>query len=280
MAKRPYDIVIFGATGYTGEHVARSVQRMVDDGSWPNVRWAVAGRSQSKLSTVVRKHGLKPSGVVIADTGDPSSLRAMAASTTILLNATGPYRFFGEPVVEACIAEGAHYTDLCGEPEFIDRMQLHYGERAAAAGVIIVHGCAFDSVPADIGTIFTALQFPPPACCAQAMMYHTFHVGAGASGAMGHATTFYAAVHGFAGIDATRAQRKQLAEKLEREAPGSSKGPAPLGPKLRVPRGPVWVEQLQKYSFLFPGADAAIVRTSQRHLAMLAVDAAPSAPYL
>ena len=88
-----YDVLIFGATGYTGDHVARSLQKMSCDGTWPGVRWAIAGRSRSKLETLVDKNGLTPTGIVIADTSDPKSLLAMAATTRILLNATGPYRF-------------------------------------------------------------------------------------------------------------------------------------------------------------------------------------------
>eukprot|EP00966_Prymnesium_polylepis_P219825 5085182-Prymnesium_polylepis.1 len=234
---RTYDIVIFGATGYTGEHVARSVQRMVGDGSWASVRWAIAGRSKAKLDALVSANGLNPTGIVVADTSDAASLLAMAASTRVILNATGPYRFFGEPVVEACINAGTDYTDLCGEPEFIDRMLLKHGDRAAAQGVLVVHACAFDSVPADIGTIFTAMQFAPPALCAHASMFHTFDVNAGRcqapSGASAHATTFYAAVHGIGGVAATRAQRKELMAKLEAQEAGSSKGPKPLGPRLK-----------------------------------------------
>ena len=265
---REYDICIFGATGYTGEHVARSVQRMARDGTWAGVKWAIAGRSRAKLDALIAKNGLEPTGVVIADTSDPASLLAMAASTRVMLNATGPYRFYGEPVVVACISAGTDYTDLCGEPEFIDRMILKHGESASEKGVVVVHGCAFDSVPADIGTLFTAMQFAPPALCAQASMYHTFSVasGPGVSGAAAHATTFYAAVHGFGGAAATRAQRKELLAKLEAVRPGSSKGPPPIGPKLKVPAGPTWHAGLKKYAFLFPGADAAIVRTSQRTL--------------
>ncbi len=72
----------------------------------------------------------------------------------------------------ACVASVCDYVDLCGEPEFIDRTELKYGAAACAAGVLIVHACAFDSVPADIGTLFTAMQFEPPALCAHADMYH------------------------------------------------------------------------------------------------------------
>ena len=209
MAQRDFDVIIFGATGYTGEHISRELHALASKGgAWQGVVWAIGGRSQPKLSAMAAKHGLAPAGVVIADTSNAASLRSMTARAKVVMNATGPYRFYGEAVVEACIATKTDYVDLCGEPEFIDRCLLKHADAAEAAGVLIVHACAFDSVPADIGCLYTALQYPPPALCAHADMYHTFDVAADAKGAAAHATTFYAAVHGFGGVGATRAQRK------------------------------------------------------------------------
>ena len=277
--RRDFDVIIFGATGYTGDHVARYLSLAASNGEWPNLRWAMAGRNKAKLEALASRWSLEPTGIVVADVVEPGSLRDMAARCSVVMNATGPYRFYGENVVVACIAAKADYVDLCGEPEFIDRCLLKHADAAKAAGVLIVHSCAFDSVPADIGCLFTALQFPPPALCAHADMYHTFGVGEGAKGAAGHATTFYAAVHGFGGADATRKQRKQLLAKLEAERPGSSAGATPLGPMLRVAPGPAYKKALRAYTFLFPGSDVAVVRTSQRTLANLKRDQpAPAAP--
>ena len=194
---RDFDVIVFGATGYTGEHISRELHALASKGgAWQGVAWAIGGRSQLKLSAMASKHGLTPAGVVIADTADAASLRSMTARAKVVMNATGPYRFYGEAVVEACIATKTDYVDLCGEPEFIDRMQLKFGVPAVLAGVLVVHACAFDSVPADVGCLFTALQFAPPARCAHAMMYHTADWPAGVKGAAGHATTYFAAVHG------------------------------------------------------------------------------------
>ena len=260
-----YDLVVFGATGYTGERVAASIDALAKAGTW-RLKWAVGGRSRAKLDALCAKRGLAPTGVVVADTDDAASLKAMAASSRVVMNCTGPYRFYGEPVVAACVAAGADYVDLCGEPEFIDRMQLKFGVPAVLAGVLVVHACAFDSVPADVGCLFTALQFAPPARCAHAMMYHTADWPAGVKGAAGHATTFFAAVHGFANVGATRRQRKELLAALEARVPGSTKEAPTVGPKLKVATGPTWVAKLAKYAFRFPGADVAVVRTSQRTL--------------
>ena len=267
---REFDIILFGATGYTGEHTARALTKMaVPGGAWPGCRWAIAGRSASKLQAMVNKWGLTPTGVLVADTSDMGSLILMAARGSVIMNATGPYRFYGEAVVEACIASRADYVDLCGEPEFIDRCMLKHADAARAAGVIIVHACAFDSVPADVGCLFTALQFPPPALCAHADMYHAVSVAGNPAGAYAHATTFYAAVHGFGAASKTRAQRRALLAKLESDAPGSSKPPPALGPRLKVHPGPSWHKKLGRYSFLFPGSDVAVVRTTQRAIARL-----------
>lgn len=265
---REFDVILFGATGYTGEHTARALTKMAaPGGAWPGAKWAIAGRSASKLKAITIKWDLKPTGVIVADTSDMGSLMAMAARGCVVMNATGPYRFYGEAVVEACIGARSDYVDLCGEPEFIDRCMLKHADSARAAGVVIVHACAFDSVPADIGCLFTALQFAPPALCAHADMYHTFSVEGNPAGASGHATTFYAAVHGFGAAAKTRAQRKALLSKLEAADAGSSRPPPALGPKLKVHPGPQWQPKLQRYSFLFPGADVAVVRTTQRAIA-------------
>ena len=268
MTSRDFDVVLFGATGYTGEHVARALHSMsIKGGGWAGVKWAIAGRASAKLTAMAAKWSLQPTGVIVADVSDAAALREMASRASVVMNATGPYRFYGEAVVEACLAEKTDYVDLCGEPEFIDRCLLKHADAAKRAGVIIVHSCAFDSVPADIGTLYTALQFKPPALCAHADMYHTVGFDGPTYGALGHATTFYAAVHGFGGASATRAQRKQLLEKLEAEAKGSSQGPPPLGPRLRVAPGPSYKKEIGKYAFLFPGSDVAVVRTSQRAIA-------------
>ena len=158
MSRREFDIVLFGATGYTGGHIARELHSLASKGgAWQGVVWAIGGRSQPKLSMMAAKRGFGCS-IVVADTSDAASLRSMAARARVVMNATGPYRFYGEAVVKACIATKTDYIDLCGEPEFIDRCLLKHADAAEAAGVLVVHACAFDSVPADIGCLFTALQ--------------------------------------------------------------------------------------------------------------------------
>ena len=105
-ARREFDVVLLGATGYTGEHTARALADMAaPDGRWAGLRWAIAGRSKKKLLALIDKWALAPSALLLADVGDECSLRAMCYRSRLVLNATGPYRFYGEAVVQACIKE-------------------------------------------------------------------------------------------------------------------------------------------------------------------------------
>ncbi|CAN0385542.1 unnamed protein product, partial [Ectocarpus sp. 12 AP-2014] len=101
--------------------------------------------------------------IAVVDNSDAAALREAVGRARLCLNCTGPYRFLGEAVVSACVDSGTDYIDLCGEPEFMQRMTLKFHEAAEAKGVLIMHACAFDSVPADLGCLFAAKQFVSPA---------------------------------------------------------------------------------------------------------------------
>ncbi|MGN6162548.1 MAG: saccharopine dehydrogenase family protein, partial [Marmoricola sp.] len=158
---RDYDIVLFGATGFTGELTARHLAgRMPAKG-----RWALAGRNQAKLEAVRARLAedfseLADLPLLIADSDDPESLRAVAESTSVVITTVGPYLLYGEGLVKACAEAGTDYVDLTGEPEFVDRMYVAYHDTAVATGARIVHSCGFDSVPHDLGALFTVRQLP------------------------------------------------------------------------------------------------------------------------
>eukprot|EP00656_Telonema_subtile_P013203 TRINITY_DN16693_c0_g1_i4.p1 TRINITY_DN16693_c0_g1~~TRINITY_DN16693_c0_g1_i4.p1 ORF type:complete len:418 (-),score=80.38 TRINITY_DN16693_c0_g1_i4:9-1262(-) len=197
--------------------------------------------------------------MVVADVEDIESLKEMSARCSIVLNCAGPYRFLGESVVEACIATGTDYIDLCGEPEFMDRMLLKYHEAAVAAGVYIVHACAFDSVPADMGLLYTAKQFiANGGLCSSVESF--LMMESGGSGPMGHITTYEAAVHGFG----SQEQLQEIRQDLKIKYP-QSKVPL-IGPKLKRKSGFFWDDRCECYGMLFPGSDSAVVRNSQRIL--------------
>jgi short subunit dehydrogenase-like uncharacterized protein len=150
-----YDVVVFGATGYTGALTAEYLVGRVDG----SVRLALAGRNRSKLEAV-RDRLAADLPLTEADIDDHASLRDLATSTRVLITTVGPYIKYGEAVVAACAAEGTDYVDLTGEPEFVDRMWLRYHEQAKRTGARIVHCCGFDSVPHDLGVHFTVGQLP------------------------------------------------------------------------------------------------------------------------
>ena len=152
---RLYDIVVFGATGFTGQLVVRHLAKAAPAG----VRWAVAGRSPDKLAAVLRDVGVDVP-IVQADVGDSASLRDMAASTRVVLTTVGPYAQYGAPLVAACVEAGCDYVDITGEPMFVDRICERYGSQAEDVGIRVVSCCGFDSVPHDLGAWFTVQHLP------------------------------------------------------------------------------------------------------------------------
>jgi short subunit dehydrogenase-like uncharacterized protein len=163
--KRPYDIVVFGATGFTGRLVVDYLCGHADAAS---LSWAIAGRSAEKLSAIasdLRDGQGEPLSVdtVIADSGDWDSLEAMTQKTRVLLSTVGPYVQYGEPLVEACVATGTDYLDITGEPAFVHGIREQFDESAKDAGVLLVSCCGFDSIPADLGVLYTRQQVPDEA---------------------------------------------------------------------------------------------------------------------
>jgi short subunit dehydrogenase-like uncharacterized protein len=161
MADREYDVVLFGATGFTGELTAEYLARAAGDGT----RWALAGRNMGKLEAVrTRIADINAARadlpLLTADVNDPASMRAVAESTKVVITTVGPYIQYGEPLVRACAEAGTDYVDLTGEPEFVDEMWLRYHEQARASGARIVHCCGFDSIPYDLGVLHTVNQLP------------------------------------------------------------------------------------------------------------------------
>jgi short subunit dehydrogenase-like uncharacterized protein len=159
--KPPYDIVLFGASGFTGKLVAEYLARHPGK----KFAWAIAGRNLRKLERL-RDHlsridpRLDHLALIEADSQDAASLQRMVQSTRVIISTVGPYLTHGEPLVAACAEAGTDYVDLTGEPEFVDRMWLRYDDRARASGAHIVNCCGFDSIPHDLGAYFTVRQLP------------------------------------------------------------------------------------------------------------------------
>jgi short subunit dehydrogenase-like uncharacterized protein len=149
------DIVLFGATGFTGSLTAEYLVKHAPAGT----SIALAGRNRAKLEALTQK--LETDVPLLhADANDPASLRAVAESARVVISTVGPYMLYGEPLVAACAAAGTDYVDLTGEPEFVDLMWLRYHEQAQNSGARLIHCCGFDSIPHDLGTLFTVQQLP------------------------------------------------------------------------------------------------------------------------
>ncbi|MGW1509504.1 saccharopine dehydrogenase family protein [Streptomyces sp. NPDC002394] len=158
---RPYDVVLFGATGFVGELTAEYLAEHAP----VDCRWAIAGRGLGKLEALRdrlaagRPH-LAGLPLLVADSTDPGSLRELAGSARVVATTVGPYVWYGEGLVEACAEAGTDYLDLTGESEFVDLMFVRHDARARETGARIVHACGFDSVPHDLGVYFTVQQLP------------------------------------------------------------------------------------------------------------------------
>ncbi|HEX7739571.1 MAG TPA: saccharopine dehydrogenase NADP-binding domain-containing protein [Marmoricola sp.] len=160
-ADRDFDIVLFGATGFTGGLTADYLAEHAPDGC----RWALAGRNEAKLEDVRRRlAGIDPAladlPLLHADADDPATLADVAARARVVISTVGPYLLYGEPLVRACAESGTDYVDLTGEPEFVDRMYLAHHETAVGTGARLVHACGFDSIPHDLGAYFTVRELP------------------------------------------------------------------------------------------------------------------------
>ena len=150
-ADRPFDIIVYGATGYTGRLVAEYLAHHYGtDGP----RWAMAGRSAAKLAEVRDMIGApSDTPLIVADSNDPASLTMMAEQTRVVLTTVGPYQLYGEPVLRACVVAGTDYADLCGEPVWMRQMVDALDGEAKATGARISFSSGFDSIPFDLGVL-------------------------------------------------------------------------------------------------------------------------------
>lgn len=152
---RPFDVVLFGATGFTGGLTADYLAAHAPEG----LRWAIAGRNADKLAAVRERLGVDVE-VLVADSTDDAALADVARRARVVVTTVGPYLQHGAPLVAACAEAGTDYLDLTGEPEFVDRMYLEHHRTAERTGARLVHACGFDSVPHDLGAYFTVRQLP------------------------------------------------------------------------------------------------------------------------
>ena len=145
---REYDLVVYGATGFTGQYVVEEVARTAQK---EDIKWAIGGRNADKLKSVLTVAALKTGvdvkdvPVVVADTNDEASLRAMTARAQVIINLVGPYTMYGEPVVKACLETGTHYMDVGGETLFMEEMHLKYDRVAKEKCVYLISCCCLSA---------------------------------------------------------------------------------------------------------------------------------------
>src|SRR3979409_2236443 len=151
-----FDIVVYGATGFTGQLVAEYLAAHYTGKDDPT--WAMAGRSQEKLGSVRDAIGAPAdTALIVADASDPASLKAMVDQTKSVISTVGPYQLYGNDLLAACAASGTDYLDLCGEPVWMRQMIDAHEATAKSSGARIVFSCGFDSLPFELG-VFCAQE--------------------------------------------------------------------------------------------------------------------------
>ncbi len=149
---RKYKIVIFGATGFTGELCAKFMSERYSD-----IPIAIAGRNLEKLEKIKESHNL-PFPIVVADAFDASAIEKMCKDTEVVLSTAGPYHKYGSGLLEACVKNGCHYVDITGESFWIKDMIEKHHETAQNKGLRIINACGFDSAPSDLGSFYAVNQ--------------------------------------------------------------------------------------------------------------------------
>ncbi|KAG6720955.1 hypothetical protein I3842_03G087900 [Carya illinoinensis] len=246
----PYDLIILGASGYAGKYVVKEALRFLDHP--PLKTLALAGRNPTKLTQTLRwaSHPNPPLRIPVLtfNTSDPQSLLSLCQQTKLVLNCVGPFRLYGEPVVAACVETGCDYLDICGEPEFMERMEAKYGEKAAEKGSLIISACGFDSVPAELGLMFNSRQWVEPAVPNRVEAYLSLESEKRIAGNFG---TYESAVLGVANAESLQELRRSRPRRARPVIPG----PTP-------PKGPLieYQKKIGVWAVKLPSADSIVVR--------------------
>jgi short subunit dehydrogenase-like uncharacterized protein len=157
MSNKQYDVVVYGATGFTGQLVVEYLAQHYPTST--QLKWAIAGRNLQKLSQIKEQYNVDSSiDSIHADAEDIDSLANMVKSCKVVLTTVGPYQLYGNELVELCANNGTDYVDLCGEPAWMHKMIAQHQTAAKASGARIVFSCGFDSIPFDLGVLYLQQQ--------------------------------------------------------------------------------------------------------------------------
>jgi len=253
------DILIFGATGYTGQYL---VEEMARKAQQFGIKWGIAGRTKNKLNDVLQQASTVTGiadlssnvDTVIANITDKKSLIEMCQRTKILIDCVGPYRLYGEPVVQACLEARTHYLDICGEPQFLETMQVRYDQEARDRQVAIIGSCGFDSLMADLGVECVRQDCEQKNLNITLIESFLLLRSGQVSGGLIHYATWESAVYGFSHANELKSLRRQLfPQRL-------------TYPKFRLNRKPVFKTTVQGqpiWAVPFPGSDKSVVQRTQ-----------------
>ena len=167
---KKYEIIVYGATGFTGQICCKYLRD-----NYTDLVWAMAGRNGDKLEEIKSNLNLD-CDVVVADGGDIEALRSLASQTKVVLSTAGPFARYGSLLVQACVESGTHYTDITGENHWVRGLIDKHHSEAASKGVRIIPSCGYDSIPSDLGAFFTISQFNKPV--SRVDVYHEAQGGA------------------------------------------------------------------------------------------------------
>ncbi|XP_054802812.1 probable mitochondrial saccharopine dehydrogenase-like oxidoreductase At5g39410 [Prosopis cineraria] len=252
-----FDLIILGASGFTGKYVVREALKFLNAPSSPLKSIALAGRNPAKLFEAL-KWACRPDPppsipILTADTTDPPSLLRLCGRTKLILNCVGPFRLYGEPVVAACAETGCDYLDISGEPEFMERMEAKYHEKAVETGSLVISACGFDSIPAEMGLMFNSRQWEAPSVPNRIEAYLSLESDKRLVGNYG---TYESAVLGVANAKKLQELRRSRPRRARPVIPGP---PPPKGIIEHQKKIGLWAVKL-------PSADSVVVR---RTLAVL-----------
>jgi short subunit dehydrogenase-like uncharacterized protein len=253
--EREFEVVIWGATGFTGRLVAGYLA--AEYGVGKNLRWAIAGRSEERLKAIRKSLGKNASTlpIILADSHDPESLVNMVRRSKVVCSTVGPFAKYGSELVAACASQGTDYCDITGEAHWIRAMIDAHEDAAKKSGARIVNCCGFDSLPSDLGTLFvqSAMQKQHGVAASEVAMRVRRMKGKFSGGT---AASMLAA---FEAGTSDKSVRRALAHPYSLNPVGEQKGPSPTDPQA-----PRWDEDVQSWiaPFIMANINTKIVRRS------------------
>ncbi|XP_031095879.1 probable mitochondrial saccharopine dehydrogenase-like oxidoreductase At5g39410 [Ipomoea triloba] len=254
MEDQRYDIVIFGASGFTGKYVIREALKFLNAPSSPLKSLALVGRNPSKVAQALEwaSHPNPPPpqiAILTADitADDRSSLRRIASRAKIVLNCAGPFHLYGEPVVAACVDAGCDYLDITGEVEFPERIEACYQEKAAANSSLVVCACGYDALVAELALMFNSRQWVSPAAPNRVEAYLSLESD---KRVVFNQTSFDSLVHDVANEDNLQQLRRSKPARAHPVIPG----PPPKGKILE------YKKEIGLWAVMFPSLEVPAVQ--------------------